>query len=167
MKRRRTVPPSAAIVALLASLALVLHTAREAIEIEPMLLGAPGVLPPVSVPRPASDVPAARLVRAVEKAPFRAGRTAPTERFRLPGEASIVAKVPSDQPSGPFQLIGTAVIAGGRGFAMCQQGGEPPRLVRIGERIGELKLEHVTQGRAIFADASGRRTELRVPKVGS
>jgi hypothetical protein len=63
-------------------------------------------------------------------------------------------------------LIGTAVMAGG-GFAMCQWAGEPPKLVRIGERVGGYTLKTVAQGRAVFLSSSGTSMEVRVPKGGS
>ncbi|HEX6616909.1 MAG TPA: hypothetical protein VF046_11450 [Gemmatimonadales bacterium] len=84
----------------------------------------------------------------------------------MPGEPLAGSPV---QPAGepPFRLIGTAVLPAGRGFAMCQMGEQPPRLVRLGERVGDLVLKRVHQGRATFESAEGRQVELRVPKAGT
>jgi hypothetical protein len=95
---------------------------------------------------------------AVEHDPFRPERTRPAERFRLPGERAPEAAVQA-APS-VIRLIGTAVIGDG-GFAMCQRGVEAPKLVRVGEKFGDLTLRTVHQGRAIFRAADGSAVELK------
>jgi hypothetical protein len=50
---------------------------------------------------------------------------------------------------------------------MCQVGAEPPKLVRIGERVGQLTLKGIEPGRAVFLTAGGKRYEVQVPKAGS
>lgn len=55
----------------------------------------------------------------------------------------------------------------GRGFAMCQWGADPPRLVRIGESVGGLTLKGIQPGRAIFLTGGGKRYEVQVPKAGT
>ena len=149
------------------SAALALWTLHRALSIEPEpARTAPQSAAAGAVPSPAPGISPATLSAAVRKAPFRAERTPPTRPFRLPGEPLATA-APGDTARSTFQLIGTAVLTGGGGFAMCQFGDAAPKLVRIGERIGELTLTKVAQGRAVFADPGGRRTELRVPKAGT
>ena len=46
-------------------------------------------------------------------------------------------------------------------------GAEPPKLVRIGERVGQLTLKGIEPGRAVFLTAAGKRYEVQVPKAGS
>ena len=116
---------------------------------------------------PNASTAATRLAAAVDQDPFHVERRRPAVRFRLPGEALAQDSVPAAAAGTPFLLIGTAVLAEGRGFAMCQWGSEPPRLVRVGERVGDLTLRVVARGRATFTDGNGRRMEVRVPKAGT
>lgn len=119
-------------------------------------------------PMPGAGVPAARLAAAVGKDPFHVERRRPAVRFRLPGESQPSDSAPpAPSAAGSFLLIGTAVLPQGRGFAMCQWGADPPRLVRVGERVGDLTLKQVARGRATFVDGGGRRMEVRVPKAGT
>lgn len=118
------------------------------------------------LPAPAAGISASRLTAAVAKDPFHAARRRPGVRFRLPGEALSSDGVPATaEAGGQVQLIGTAVLPHGHGFAMCQWGAEPARLVRVGERVGDLTLRFVGRGRATFVNREGRRMEVRVPKA--
>jgi len=146
-----------------------LWTLARALSVRPM--PAPSVseerVPQGGIYSPAAT-PSASLAVAVENDPFHPERRRPAERFRLPGEAE-----PSDTlaagngAAASMRLLGTAVLAEGRGFAMYQAGAETPRLVRVGETVGELTLKRVDQGRAVFRTRAGRAIELRVPKAGS
>jgi hypothetical protein len=111
-------------------------------------------------------VNAAKLVAAVAKDPFHPERRRPAMRFRLPGEGLPNAP-DSAAVQQPFKLIGTAAMAEGRGFAMCQLGEDAPKLVRIGESLGGLTLKRVKPGSAVFLTAAGKRYEVQVPKAGS
>jgi hypothetical protein len=95
---------------------------------------------------------------------YRPERRRPAERFRLPGERSSAGVPAAALPA--IRLIGTAVIGRG-GFAMCQRGVDAPRLVRVGERFGELTLRSVQQGRAVFRAADGTSVEVRVMPAAS
>jgi len=116
-------------------------------------------------PEPPRQVDAATL--AVAHDPFRPDRKPAPERFRLPGEG-----VPAPKPAAalaapsPVTLIGTAVIGDG-GFAMCQRGAEPPKLVRVGDSYGDFTLRAVHPGRAVFRAKDGTTMELRVTKAGA
>jgi hypothetical protein len=104
-------------------------------------------------------VPPALSAAAVRHDPFRPERRPPSERFRLPGEGE--PKSGDTAPTPAIRLIGTAVIGDG-GFAMCQRASEAPKLVRVGEKFGELTLRSVQQGRAVFRAADGTSVEVRV-----
>jgi hypothetical protein len=118
--------------------------------------GQPGATP---------TVPQALSAAAVEHDPFRPERRRPAERFRLPGERGPnTAAAPSSLP--PIRLIGTAVIGDG-GFAMCQRASDAPKLVRVGEKFGDLTLRSVRQGRAVFRAADGTSVEVRVIPAAS
>lgn len=65
-----------------------------------------------------------------------------------------------------IRLLGT-VIRGGGGFAVCQLSAESPRIVHIGERLGELTLESLEQGRAVFRSANGARLTLSLATPGT
>jgi hypothetical protein len=121
----------------------------------------------VAVPEPSAGTTPAQLAAALSKDPFHLERRKPRERFRLPGESLPAAAASPETTGSSFQLIGTAVMPEGRGFAMCQWGADPPKLVRIGERVGTLTLKTLAQGRAVFVDAGGRTMEVRVPKAGT
>jgi len=96
--------------------------------------------------------------------PFAPERHAPATRFRLPGEAAPTGAVVT---TAALRLIGVALIADGRSFALVQAGGDTPRLVRIGEKIGGYTLRHVERDRATFAGPDGKSQDYRVTKAGS
>ena len=105
----------------------------------------------------------ARVLGAVNKDPFHPERRRPGQRFQLPSD---VAANPSPARAATVQLIGTAVTPGG-GFAMCATSDGPPRIVRVGERLGDWTLNRVTQGEAEFAKPDGAIVVLRIAKAGS
>ena len=165
---RPLVRPGWALAALVAATALAVSTLRRTLAIDDPAAERAAVPAAMATPVPGAGTPVARLAAAVSKDPFHVERRRPTARFRLPGEALPQDSVPAALDAGTrFQLIGTAVLAEGRGFAMCQWGTEPPRLVRVGERVGDLTLRVVDRGRATFTDGNGRRMEVRVPKAGT
>lgn len=157
-----------ALAALALSLAVLGSTVRRAVEVQEALgaIDAPGA-PDITDVIPAAAPNAARALEAVESDPFHPERRPPTNRFRLPGEVIAAEAVPAPAAIAPLVLLGTVVLAEGRSFVMCQQGSEPPRIVRVGESLGEYKLRTVEQGRAVFVTAHGERVELHVPKAGT
>jgi hypothetical protein len=106
------------------------------------------------------------LGAAVASDPFRSERRPASVAFRMPGEALADAEAHTPPPAQVIVLIGTAVETGG-GFAMCQIGSEPPRLVRLGERLAGYTLRSVGQGRATFRTATGQLIEVLVAKAGT
>jgi hypothetical protein len=120
----------------------------------------------------AAEVPAResysadRVFAAVDKDPFHPGRRRPAVRFRLPSDARIATPVAAPGAPG-VRVVGTAASPGGGGFAMCAWAGGPPRIVRIGERVGDWTLSKVTPGAAEFRAPTGTTVVVRVAKAGS
>jgi hypothetical protein len=161
------ISPAFAALVLLGSAGIAAQTVRHALS--------PAVAPAASqsgsfpstpkVSGPPAMTPA-KLLAAVGKDPFHPERRRPAMRFRLPGEGLPNAPDSAATPR-PFKLIGTAAMAEGSGFAMCQLGEDAPKLVRIGESFGGLTLKRVLPGSAVFLTAAGKRYEVQVPKAGS
>jgi len=109
------------------------------------------------------DLP--RVLAAVNKDPFHPNRRRPAVRFVMPGDAVASSAAPVAAP--PVRVIGTAVSQDGvGGFAMCSLGTGTPRIVRVGERLGDWTLSKVTPGAAEFATASGSTVIVRIAKAG-
>lgn len=96
--------------------------------------------------------------------PFSPDRRAPATRFRFPGEPA-----PNERSVtvAALKLIGVALIADGRSFALVQAGSDAPRLVRVGEQVGGYTLRRVDRDRAVFAGPDGKSQEYRVTKAGT
>ncbi len=106
------------------------------------------------------------LDRAVDSDPFRPDRSRPQIRYQLPGTAEAVPKeaVAVEQP---IVLLGTMVIGGeGRSFAMCQTPAGP-RIVHIGEKVGDLTLKRVAKQSAVFVSSRGKEISFRVKPAGT
>ncbi|HEV8356840.1 MAG TPA: hypothetical protein VGQ17_08770 [Gemmatimonadales bacterium] len=104
---------------------------------------------------------------AISADPFRPDRRPAPVAFRMPGEPAGPGDSERASQPPPITLIGTAVQPDGGGFAMCQLGNDPPRLVRLGERLAGYTLRAVGQGRATFRSETGQALEVRVPKTGT
>jgi hypothetical protein len=161
------VPPSVALAALVTSAGLALWSLGKAVDLDQLS----SVAAAASVPEPAGaghrlPLASAELEKAVGKDPFHPERRRPAVRFQLPGEEPPDSGKAGATPAA-FKLIGTATMSEGRGFAMCQWGADPPKLVRIGESVGDLTLKAVQPGRAVFLTTGGKRYEVQVPKAGS
>lgn len=154
-------PFRVALAALALSVAIAAWSLVRAVRIEAV----PEAPPPTFAA--ASDV-AARAPRvtvdvraAVEKDLFSPDRTAPAERYRVPGESEPAAAVVVEAPK-PV-VLGTAVSGTGRSFATCQLGDGQPIIVRVGDRIGEYTVKTIERGRVVFTTAKG--TLLEVPAL--
>jgi hypothetical protein len=113
-----------------------------------------------------SEPMVAELNAALTSDPFRPERRPAPVPFRMPGEALSGNDADQPAPAQSIVLIGTAVSDGG-GFAMCQIGSEPARLVRLGERLAGYTLRAVGQGRATFRSETGQTIEVRVARAGT
>jgi hypothetical protein len=107
----------------------------------------------------------ARLLVAVEKDPFQVDRRRPGQRFRAATDLAN-APTPARDTTPSVELVGTAVSADG-GFAVCAVSGAPPRIVRVGQRVGDWTLSRVTKGAAEFATPNGGSVVIRIAKAGT
>lgn len=130
---------------------------------------APSALEPPSVLDPAPGMerePLWSAVRAVERDPFHPERRAPEMRYLLPeGDGGGAVAFGGGAVQGALRLVGTAVSDEGGGFAMCQLGSDPPRILRVGETMGGLTLRSVLRGKAEFTREDGSALTLAVPGV--
>jgi len=128
--------------------------------------GDPTLLP---VPSPASGYIFQRVLAAIGKDPFHPERRRPGARFQLPADAAatLARGQESRATEASLRLIGTAVASEGGGFAMCAWQGGSPRIVRVGERVGDWTLRKVTPGAAEFATPAGTTVVVHVPKAGT
>jgi len=94
--------------------------------------------------------------------PFRAGG-------RLPNELARAAAAPETALPVSIAAVGLlgTVVHSGRGFALCQLPGDVPRIVHLGEKLGDLTLIALEQGRAVFQAPRGARLELTLTKPRS
>lgn len=106
--------------------------------------------------------PVQRLIAAVDKDPFHPERRRPAQRFQLPSAAPPVPRVADAN----VRVVGTAVSPDG-GFAMCSWAGGAPRIVRVGDRLGDWTLSKVMPGAAEFTGAAGSTIVVRIAKAGT
>lgn len=120
----------------------------------------------VSVVPGALDIPetTARVdVRAAVAADlFAEGRTAPKERYHLPGEA-VEAKAEVSKPI----VLGTAVAPDGSNFATCQFESSRLLMVRVGDHVGGYTVKSITRGKVVFVTPAGSQLEILAPLQGS
>lgn len=88
--------------------------------------------------------------------PFRPGRELLNARDKAASERPD-AVLPVSVVS--VRLLGT-VVRPNDSFAVCQLTTDAPRIVHVGERLGELTLIILEQGRAVFQTPRGARLEL-------
>ncbi len=103
---------------------------------------------PAASPSPATSSISDEIVReAANQAPFDPERRPPTQRYRLPGERQqVVEEEPRFEmpPVPPLRVLGTIAGPGG-GIAVLQEAGEQPRVVSVGQTIGEYLLVAVRE----------------------
>lgn len=156
-------------------LASLLALAAAAVLFGAALWSAVRIAPPpdVDASRPgaplALDAPASDSARggsptvALASDPFSADRSLPGEATADPPESTDTA---APAPAGEVKLLGTVVRANGS-FALCQLPSDSPRIVHIGERLGDLTLISLDQGRATFRARSGAQVELSLSRPGT
>jgi Tfp pilus assembly protein PilP len=104
---------------------------------------------------------------AVDADPFQADRRRPMNRYRLPTDPQIAQKPLAAGPIGVPKLVGTVIATDGKSFVVVQNAAEPPRVARVGDKVGEYRIRRITKGRATLASGSGDTLEIRVPKAGA
>lgn len=109
--------------------------------------------------RPPVDIQA-----AVDNDLFSPDRSAPASPYRMPGEhgSDDKVRVESMKPA----VLGTAVASDGRSFATLQLGDDSPKLVHVGDRIGDWTVRSIARGKVVLTSTSGDRAELAAPKPG-
>ena len=98
-------------------------------------------------------LPSIELDRAVNQDPFQPDRSAPAQRYVLPGQrrATRVGREPTPAPE--FRVVGAARIGQG-GVALVQvDRGDVPIAVNVGESIEGYRLMSVTDEGATFEGA--------------
>ena len=93
--------------------------------------------------------------------PFSASRAAPVKRYTMPweiGETKVTEAAPK-----PL-VLGTAIALDGKNFATCQLGAESPRIVHVGDRLGEYTVKSIARGRVVFTTSSGITLDISALK---
>jgi hypothetical protein len=154
----RTPAMRVALVALGASLLVFGWTLTRALRAQPI----PAAVPTTPVGFDATKRAAARQVAdiqvAVDNDLFSPDRSAPETPYRMPGESD-----PNDrsrvEPQKPV-VLGTAVASDGHNFATLQFGNDSPKLVRVGDKVGEWTVRSITRGKVVLEGTEGTRAEL-------
>ena len=141
-----------------ASIIVFLWTLTRALRAQPI----PSAVATTPVALDASKRPAVRQVAdiqsGVENDLFSPDRTAPETPYRMPGEDSPNDK-PRIEPQKPI-VLGTAVASDGHNFATLQLGMDSPKLVRVGDKVGEWTVRSITRGKVVIEGTEGNRAAL-------
>ena len=100
---------------------------------------------------------AADLQVAVENDLFSPDRTPPETPYRMPGDGN--PDEPRAEATKPV-VLGTAVARDGKHFATLQLNADSPRLVRVGDKIGEWTVRAISRGKVVVESSQGTRAEL-------
>lgn len=82
------------------------------------------------------------------------------------GEERVATDSMPSVPAATVTLLGT-VVRGSSPFALCQLPSDVPRIVHVGEKVGDLTLVSLDQGRATFRARTGAQVELSLSSPGS
>jgi hypothetical protein len=107
----------------------------------------------------------ANLGAAVARDLFSPDRSAPAERYRVPGEEAPAQEVAPEEVK-PI-VLGTSVSGAGRSFATCRLAEGPPVIVRVGDKIGDYTVKTIERGRVVFTTANGKPLDVPALKPGS
>jgi hypothetical protein len=150
-------------IALGLSTGLVAAAAVAALWLAPLPSGGPAQPNEVSLALAGRAAGAPVAARPLPNDPFRPGR-------QLPNAVASAASAPADTvlPVSvvTVRLLGTIVRPNGS-FAVCQLTTDAPKIVHVGERLGELTLIILEQGRAVFQTPRGARLELALAQPRS
>ena len=106
------------------------------------------------------------ITPAVELDPFRPDRMRPPARYAVPGDAPPPVEEAAQATPSAITLVGTVTAPGDGSFAMGGIAGGAPRVIRVGQVVGDLTLKKVERGKAVFRSAAGEVVELTVPRAG-
>ena len=163
MRVGRLAPIALAVLALSAIVAL--WTLVRAVRLEAVAEAPPPAFASAADLPDRTSAPAADIRAAVEKDLFAPDRSAPAERYRMPGESDPSASVAVESPK-PV-VLGTAVAPQGRSFATCQLPDGLPIIVRVGDKVGEYTVKAIERGRVVFTTAKGTQLEVPALKPGT
>ena len=150
-----------AIGALVAALALDGWATARAVRIDPVPADPPRLLDVSRAFRSGTQRQTTDIDAAVAADPFSPSRTAPSERYQLPWE-SDEAKVEVTRPI----VLGTAISLDGRSFATCQLGTDRPRIVHVGDKLGDYTVKSIARGSVVFRTPSGTSLDVQALKSG-
>ena len=152
-----------ALVVLGASVLVFFWTLVRALRAQPVANAAPTTLVGLDAVKRPPNRPISDIQVAVDNDLFSPDRSPPDTPYRMPGEASD--DKPRVEPQKPI-VLGTAVASDGHSFATLQLGMESPRLVRVGDRIGEWTVRSIARGKVVLEGSEGSRAELGVLTPG-
>ena len=96
------------------------------------------------------------LEDAIDNDLFSPTRTPPAHAFKMPGEPSDSGRAEPPKPV----VLGTAVTVDGSSFATCQFGTDNPRIVRVGDRVGEYVVKSIARGKVGFQRVGSGRVDV-------
>jgi hypothetical protein len=154
----------AALFALVAAFGLVVWTFIRAVRVDALPAAPPASLALGSIER-FGERPTAAIQSAVEKNLFSPDREAGAP-YRLPGEADPGSHTVAPEPEAPI-VVGTAVGPDGRSFATVVVADSSPRMVRVGEKIGEFTVKSIERSRVVFTSTTGKRLDIKALRPGT
>lgn len=109
--------------------------------------------------KPAASARAVDIDAAVSSDLFSPDREAPEQAFRMPGEpppqsTAVVASAP--KPT----VLGTAVAGNGFSFATAELAANGPRIVHVGDKLGDYTVKTIERGHVVFVAADGTRLDI-------
>jgi hypothetical protein len=153
-----------AVVVFGASAIVFFWTLVRALRAEPVLNAAPTSLVSLDAVKRPPNRTISDIQVAVENDLFSPDRSAPETPYRMPGESD-----PNDKTRVEAQkpiVLGTAVASDGHSFATLQMGMDSPKLVRVGDKIGEWTVRSIARGKVVLEGSAGSRAELGVLTPG-
>ena len=154
-----------ALAALALGVALTGWSLTTALRAEPLPSAPAGTLASIESIKRGPITPPADIQSAVENDVFSPDRSAPSAPYRMPGEERPDDK-PVVEPMKPT-VLGTVVATDGRSFATVQLGNDRPKLVHVGDKIGEWAVKAIERGKITLVSAAGSRVDVTVPKPGT
>ena len=109
--------------------------------------------------------PMTNISATVDNNVFSIDRTAPSSPYRMPGDPDPNAK-PAVVPEKPL-VLGTAVATDGRSFATVALADGRPKLVHVGDKIGEWIVKAIERSKVTLVSTGGIRLDVTVPKPGT
>jgi hypothetical protein len=161
----KSVGAQVALVAFGVSVVAVGWSLANALRAEPLPVLPPSTVASIETIKRGPIVAPTDVEAAVDADIFAPDRSAPDVPYRMPGELR-----PDDRPvAEPMKpnVVGTVVATDGRSFALMQLGNERPKLVHVGDTIGEWTVKSIERGKVtLVRPVTGTRVDVTVPKPG-